>query len=101
MPRRAGRRSRVAGVGDIRVCLEEIQNPLGQAFDFVYWRKYMPKIKIDNELFKKAKMFAAEKGYSSVEEFIAHLIETTLISQEVDDNDEDVMKRLKGLGYIS
>ncbi|MCP4682531.1 MAG: hypothetical protein GY864_09380 [Desulfobacterales bacterium] len=61
----------------------------------------MPKIKIDNELFKKAKMFAEEKGYSSVEEFIAHLIETTVISQKVDDNDEDVMRRLKGLGYIS
>ncbi len=61
----------------------------------------MPKIKIDNELFQKAKTFAEEKGYSSVEEFLAHLIETAVISQGADDNDEDVMKRLKGLGYIS
>ncbi len=61
----------------------------------------MPKIKIDSELLKTAKIFAEEKGYSSVEEFITHLIETAVASQELDDNDEDVMKRLKGLGYIS
>ncbi|MGA1823766.1 MAG: hypothetical protein ACMUIP_03810 [bacterium] len=61
------------------------------------------KIKLDKDLLDKAKRFALEEGYSSVEELISHLLEEA-ISQSAnsnDDVDEDVKKRLEGLGYIS
>jgi hypothetical protein len=59
------------------------------------------KIKIDKNLLERAKKFAAVAGYSSVDEFIAHLIEKELANLEGAGDDEEVKKRLKGLGYIS
>jgi hypothetical protein len=59
------------------------------------------KIKIDKDLLERAKKFASVAGYSSVDEFIAHLIERELATLEGAADDEEVKKRLKGLGYIS
>jgi metal-responsive CopG/Arc/MetJ family transcriptional regulator len=59
------------------------------------------KIKIDKNLLERAKKFASAAGYSSVDEFIAHLIEKELANLEGAEDDEEVKKRLKGLGYIS
>ena len=59
------------------------------------------KIKIDKNLLERAKKFASVAGYSSVDEFIAHLIEKELAKLEGAQDDEEVKKRLKGLGYIS
>jgi metal-responsive CopG/Arc/MetJ family transcriptional regulator len=59
------------------------------------------KIKIDKNLLERAKKFASVAGYSSVDEFIAHLIEKELANLEGAGDDEEVKKRLKGLGYIS
>jgi len=61
----------------------------------------MPKIKIEKELYERVKQYADKSGYSSVDEFIIHLLEQVVGSSESDDFDEDVMQRLKGLGYIS
>jgi metal-responsive CopG/Arc/MetJ family transcriptional regulator len=61
----------------------------------------MPKINIDKELYEKSKRISESAGYSSVEEFISHLLEKAVKSTEADDNDEEVIKRLQGLGYIS
>jgi hypothetical protein len=61
----------------------------------------MPKIKLDKELYEKVKQYADKEGYSSTDEFILHLLEQVINSSVPDDNDEDVMQRLKGLGYIS
>ena len=61
----------------------------------------MPKIKIDKDLYKKAKYFAENEGYSSVEEFVSHILEKIVNQSEPGENDEDVLKRLQGLGYIS
>ncbi len=58
-------------------------------------------IKIDKDLLKRAKKFAEAAGYSSTEEFITHLIERELSRLEQGgDSDEEVKKRLRGLGYI-
>ena len=59
------------------------------------------KIKLDKDLLKRCKHYAQEAGYSSVEEFIAHILEKELKkkSQPVE-TDKDVIKQLKGLGYI-
>ena len=61
----------------------------------------MPKIKINKELYKKVKHVSEIAGYSSVEEFILHLLEKTVDQADPEEKDEDVLKRLQGLGYIS
>ena len=61
----------------------------------------MPKIKIQKELFEKVKKYSEKTGYSSCEEFVNHLLEEVVGSDNPEDMDEDVTERLKGLGYIS
>lgn len=59
------------------------------------------KIKIDKGLLERARKFAGVAGYSSVDEFVAHLIEKELAKLEGAQNDDEIKQRLKGLGYIS
>ena len=59
------------------------------------------KIKLDNELLDRVKRYAEIAGYSSPEEFITHALEKELAKLEDADSEEEVRKRLKGLGYIS
>jgi hypothetical protein len=40
-------------------------------------------------------------GYSSAEEFIVHVLEKEIAKFEGADSEEEIKKRLKGLGYIS
>jgi metal-responsive CopG/Arc/MetJ family transcriptional regulator len=61
----------------------------------------MSKIKIDNDLLKKAKEYAAKAGYTSVEEFVSHIIEKEVSRVDEAESEEEVKKRLQGLGYIS
>jgi len=60
------------------------------------------KIKLDKDLFERCKQHAKEAGYSSVEEFITHTLEKELrkVEQKSREGEEEVTKRLKGLGYI-
>lgn len=60
----------------------------------------MAKIKIDSNLFARAKDAAEATGYSSVEEFITHIIETEVAKNETSADDEKVKDQLRGLGYI-
>lgn len=60
----------------------------------------MAKIKLDSNLMARAKDAAEGAGYSSVEEFVTHLIETKLAEVEKQDTDENVADQLRGLGYI-
>jgi metal-responsive CopG/Arc/MetJ family transcriptional regulator len=59
------------------------------------------KIKLDKDLLEKVKKFAGMAGYSSPEEFITHALEKELAVLEDADSEEEIKKRLKGLGYIS
>ena len=59
----------------------------------------MAKIKIDSGLFDRAKKAAESAGYSSIEEFVTHIIETELAKHETTDDDK-VTDQLRGLGYI-
>jgi hypothetical protein len=58
------------------------------------------KIKIDKGLFEKIKKFAAMAGYSSPDEFITHCLEKEISKIEEADSEEEIKKKLKGLGYI-
>ena len=58
------------------------------------------KIKIESSLFDRAKTAAETAGYSSVEEFIIHLIEQGIEQSGADNTDQQVSDQLRGLGYI-
>ncbi len=58
------------------------------------------KIKIDSGLLEKVKRYAEMSGYSSAEEFITHCLEKEIAKIEEADSEEEIKKRLKGLGYI-
>jgi metal-responsive CopG/Arc/MetJ family transcriptional regulator len=61
----------------------------------------MAKIKIDKELLKKIKRYAKIAGYSSEEEFIIHALEKEMAQLEDTESEEEIRKKLQGLGYIS
>jgi len=58
-------------------------------------------IKLDKDLLERVKRYADLAGYSSVDEFIAHALEKELAHLEGSDSEDEIKKRLKGLGYIS
>jgi metal-responsive CopG/Arc/MetJ family transcriptional regulator len=59
------------------------------------------KVKLDKDLLDKVKKYAQMSGYSSPEEFITHCLEKEISSLEESDSEEEIKKKLKGLGYIS
>jgi metal-responsive CopG/Arc/MetJ family transcriptional regulator len=59
------------------------------------------KIKLDKDLLAKVKKYSDIAGYSSPEEFITHALEKELAKLEDAGSEEEIKKRLKGLGYIS
>ncbi len=59
------------------------------------------KIKLDKNLMEKVKRYAEIAGYTSVEEFITHCLEKEIAKLEESDSEEEIKKKLKGLGYIS
>lgn len=59
------------------------------------------KVKLDKALFERVKKISDVAGYSSPEEFIAHALEKELAKLEDAGSEEELKKRLRGLGYIS
>jgi metal-responsive CopG/Arc/MetJ family transcriptional regulator len=60
------------------------------------------KISLEKSLFERVKQAAEKAGYSSVDEFVAHLLEREISkSEDGGTSDADVKKQLEGLGYIS
>ncbi len=59
-----------------------------------------PAIKLDKNLFDRVKRCADLAGYSSPKEFIQHVLERELSSMEEGESDEEIVKKLQGLGYI-
>lgn len=59
------------------------------------------RIKLDKALLARIKRHADMAGYSSVEEFITHALEKQLAHLEEAGSEEELKKRLKGLGYLS
>jgi len=60
------------------------------------------KIKLDAELYKKAMLYAEQTGYSSVDEFISHVVDNEIKKiEERAASAEQVEKQLRGLGYIA
>jgi len=59
-----------------------------------------PTIKINKELWAKVKKCSEAGGYSSPEEFVEHVLEKELASFEENESDEEITRKLKGLGYL-
>ena len=60
-----------------------------------------PRVKINKNLLERIKKYSDIAGYSSVEEFVEHALENELVKLEDADSEEEIKKRLQGLGYIS
>ena len=60
-----------------------------------------PKVKINKNLLERIKKYSDIAGYSSVEEFVEYALENELAKLEEADSEEEIKKRLQGLGYIS
>mgnify|MGYP006865022889 CR=1 FL=1 len=60
----------------------------------------MAKIKIDAALFARAKKVVEQAGYSSLDEFVTHIIEKAVAQYEQADADDNISDQLRGLGYI-
>jgi metal-responsive CopG/Arc/MetJ family transcriptional regulator len=58
------------------------------------------KVKLDRDLLDKVKKFAEMSGYSSYEEFITHCLEREIAQLEDSESEEEIKKKLKGLGYL-
>ena len=59
------------------------------------------KVKLEKDLLEKVKKYSELSGYSSVEEFVTHCLEKEISKLEESDSEEEIKKKLKGLGYIS
>ncbi len=59
------------------------------------------KVKLDKSLLKRVEKFSRIAGYSSPAEFITHAVERELALLEDAESEEEIRKRLQGLGYIS
>ena len=58
-------------------------------------------VKLDKALLAKVKRYSDLAGYSSVGEFITHALEKELKLLEGSESEEELKKKLKGLGYLS
>ena len=60
-----------------------------------------PKVKLDKDLFDRVSKVAKLSGYASIDEFVVHVLEKELANVEDAGSDEEIKKKLEGLGYIS
>jgi len=58
-------------------------------------------VAIDKELWEKIRAISEVAGYSSPDEFVVHALERQVAEFESADSDEEIRKKLRGLGYIS
>jgi hypothetical protein len=64
-------------------------------------RMFGRNVKVERALLTRAERYARIAGYASVDEFVAHAIENELSKLEDADSEDEVRRRLRGLGYIS
>jgi len=59
-----------------------------------------PSIKLNKALWGKVKKCSDAGGYSSPTEFIEHVLEKELAKVDDSASDEEIAKKLQGLGYL-
>jgi len=58
------------------------------------------KVRIPKDLWQRIRRLASLAGYSSPDEFVRHALEKELAQLDAADSDEEIQKKLRGLGYI-
>lgn len=58
-------------------------------------------VALDKALMTRVRRYAALAGYASPEEFVVHAVEKELAKLDASESEEEIKRRLKGLGYIS
>jgi len=59
-----------------------------------------PAGKLNKNLWERIQRCARAAGYSSPQEFVEHVLEKELARLEDAESDEEIVKKLKGLGYL-
>ena len=57
-------------------------------------------VKLKKATWQRVKKCSDAAGYSSPEEFVEHVLEKELTKLEDAESDEEIVKKLQGLGYI-
>ncbi len=57
-------------------------------------------IKLNKALWAKVKKCAEAGGYSSPQEFVEHVLEKELAKLDTSASDEEIARKLRGLGYL-
>jgi hypothetical protein len=57
-------------------------------------------VKLNKSLCEKAKVVADKAGYSSLDEFVEHVLERDLARLAEVESKDELMRKLKGLGYL-
>jgi 4-hydroxy-3-methylbut-2-enyl diphosphate reductase IspH len=57
-------------------------------------------IKLKKSTFQRVKRCSEAAGYSSPEEFVEHVLAKELAKLEDAESDEEIAKKLQGLGYL-
>ncbi|HWB96622.1 MAG TPA: hypothetical protein VG672_07975 [Bryobacteraceae bacterium] len=55
---------------------------------------------MNKPLWERIQRCAKVAGYSSAQEFVEHVLERELAKIESSDSDEEITRKLKGLGYL-
>ncbi len=61
---------------------------------------FEPKITVDKALFARIEKVAEARGYSSPREFVLDVLERAVREAEETISEEEVARRLEGLGYL-
>lgn len=61
---------------------------------------FNPTVKLKKKTWQRVKQCSEAAGYSSPEEFVEHVLERELAKLEDAESDEEIVKKLKGLGYL-
>jgi hypothetical protein len=61
---------------------------------------FQPSVKLNKPLWERIQRCAKVAGYSSAQEFVEHVLERELAKIESSDSDEEITRKLKGLGYL-
>jgi hypothetical protein len=57
-------------------------------------------VKLNKAVYERARKHAEKMGYSSLEEFVEHVLEREIAKLEESSSRDEVESKLKGLGYI-
>jgi hypothetical protein len=57
-------------------------------------------VKLNKAICERARQAASTAGYSSLEEFVEHAVEKELANHEASRSKDELVRKLKGLGYL-